>query len=226
MGKKEKLFPISTVGGRIQKRRHELKLSRSELYDKVFKEGNAGSANSKDKTVLNWESSKTELNYDTLTAMCFALKCSSDYLLGLDECTDKSTQFIHEYTGLSETAIKRLHEFTTYHQGKIRLAVMDSFICDVQFSLGLTDDINRYFENYYLYETKKRIYIQEDKAARQLDLYDYLIHPQSISRDKLKEYKDIKDVNHFNIQKKFDDILENYMKRLYDKHSEKTPDTN
>ncbi len=226
MGKKEKTFPISTVGGRIQKRRHELKLSRSELYDKVFKEGHAGSDNSKDKTVLNWESNKTELNYDTLITMCFALKCSSDYLLGLDECTDKSTQFIHEYIGLSETAIKRFHEFTTYHKGEIRLAVLDSFICDVRFSHGLTDDINSYFENYYLYETKKKIYIQEDNAARQLDLYDYLIRPQSISRRKLKEYEDLKDVKHFNIQKKFDNILEDYMKQLYEKFSKKTPDTN
>ncbi len=106
MGKKEKIFPVSTVGGRIQKRRHELKLSRSELYDKVFTEGNAGSDNSKDKTVLNWESNKTELNYVTVTAMCFALKCSADYLLGLDECTNKSVQFIHQYTGLSEETEK------------------------------------------------------------------------------------------------------------------------
>jgi len=109
MGKKEKIFPISTVGGRIQKRRHELKLSRSKLYDKVFTKGNAGSDNSKDKTVLNWESSKTELNYDTLTAMCFALKCSADYLLGLDDCTNKSVQFIHQYTGLSEETIEQIN---------------------------------------------------------------------------------------------------------------------
>lgn len=224
MSKKERLFPISTVGGRIQKRRHELKLSRSELYDLVFCEGKAGSDSSKDRTVLNWESNASELNYDTLPAMCHALKCSSDYLLGLDECTDKSIQFIHEYIGLSEIAINRFHEFTSYHQGEIRLAVIDSFICDVRFSHGLTDDINRYFEDYCLYETKKKVYIQEDNAARQLDLYDYLIQPQSISKHKLKEYENSKDAKHFNIQKKFDDILENYMKRLYDIYNEEAPD--
>lgn len=68
MSKKEKIFPINTVGGRIQKMRHEMNLSRCELYDSVYKNETSELLNSssKEKTVYNWESGKTELNYATL----------------------------------------------------------------------------------------------------------------------------------------------------------------
>lgn len=112
MAKKERLFPLNTVGGRIQRKRHELNLSRSEFYDLIFensiKNGSAGSDSSKEKTVYNWESEKTELNYSTILSVCKILKCSSDYLLGLDECTTKTRQFISEETGLSENSIDTL----------------------------------------------------------------------------------------------------------------------
>jgi len=110
MPKQEKSFPLSTVGGRIQERRHALRISRSELYDKVYQSGKscAGSDSSKEKTVYNWESEKTQLDYETIRKMCEVLDCSSDYLLGLDECKSKNNQFIHDKTGLSEEAINRI----------------------------------------------------------------------------------------------------------------------
>lgn len=112
MAKKEKIFPLNSVGGRIQGKRHELNLSRSEFYDLVFEnsieDGRAGSNHSKEKTVYNWESEKTELDYSTILSVCKILKCSSDYLLGLDECTTKTQQFISEETGLSENSIDTL----------------------------------------------------------------------------------------------------------------------
>lgn len=110
MPKQEKFFPLSTVGGRIQERRHALKLTRSELYDKVYKSGKsaAGSDSSKEKTVYNWESETTQLDYENIKRMCEVLKCSSDYLLGLETCTNRDNEFIHKKTGLSEEAIKRI----------------------------------------------------------------------------------------------------------------------
>lgn len=110
MPNKERFFPLSTVGGRIQERRHALNLSRSELYDKVYNNdnGSAGSDSSKEKTVYNWESEKTQLNYETIKDMCKVLKCSSDYLLGLETCTNRDNEFIHKKTGLSESNIELL----------------------------------------------------------------------------------------------------------------------
>ena len=87
MSKKEKFFPLNTVGGRIQKLRHEMNLSRPDLYNSVYKNETSEflSDSSKEKTVYNWESGRTELNYSTLCALCKTLQCSSDYLLGLEE---------------------------------------------------------------------------------------------------------------------------------------------
>lgn len=122
MAKKERFFPLNAVGGRIQRKRHELNLSRSEFYDLIFENsienGSAGSNSSKEKTVYNWESEKTELNYSTILSVCKILKCSSDYLLGLDECTTKTQQFISEETGLSENSIDTLKRINNYWDDK------------------------------------------------------------------------------------------------------------
>lgn len=116
MPKQEKLFPSSTVGGKIQYRRHILNLSRSELYDKVFDvdKSKAGSESSKEKTVYNWESEKTELDYNSIYKICKVLKCSSDYLLGLEKCTNRDNEFIHKKTGLSESNIEQLTKWNSY----------------------------------------------------------------------------------------------------------------
>lgn len=126
MSNKEKFFPLNTVGGKIRKLRKEAGLSGSQLYDLVYqisgRDCRAGSDASKEKTIYNWESGTTQLDYETMKAVCKTLNCSADYLLGLDECTNKTAQFIQEKTGLSETVISKLcyyHEhinFQSYTQ--------------------------------------------------------------------------------------------------------------
>lgn len=107
MSKKEIIFPYNTMGGKIQKLRKQNGLSRNQLYDLVFGD-TATSDDGKIRTVRNWESGETEPDFEGVCVMCKVLGCSSDYLLGLNECTTKNTQFIHEETGLSEQAISVL----------------------------------------------------------------------------------------------------------------------
>lgn len=108
MSKKEKVFPLNTFGGRIQDlRKNKLEISRPEFYDLIYPNGNVANE-SKSRTVKNWESGECEPDLETIKKLCIALKCSSDYLLGLDNCTTKDTQFIHDKTGLSEKAIGRI----------------------------------------------------------------------------------------------------------------------
>lgn len=108
MPKKEIVFPLNTFGGRIQDlRKNRLKISRPEFYDLIYP--NTGILNeSKSRTVKHWESGHCEPDLDTILKICTVLKCSSDYLFGLDNCTTKDTQFIHNETGLSEDAINTL----------------------------------------------------------------------------------------------------------------------
>lgn len=108
MAKKEKIFPLNTFGGRMQDlRKNKLKISRPEFYDLIYSNENVANE-SKSRTIKNWESGDCEPNLKTISKICTILKCSSDYLLGIDNCTTKDTQFIHDYTGLSEDAINAL----------------------------------------------------------------------------------------------------------------------
>lgn len=109
MPKKEKIFPLNTFGGRMQDlRKNRLNISRPEFYDLIFPNGNVATE-SKSRTVKNWESGDCEPDIKTIEKICIVLKCSSDYLLGLDNCTTKGTQFIHDYTALSEVTINKLN---------------------------------------------------------------------------------------------------------------------
>jgi transcriptional regulator with XRE-family HTH domain len=108
VSKKETVFPLNTFGGRMQDlRKNRLKISRPEFYDLIYPNGNVANE-SKSRTVKNWESGECEPDLRTIQKICTALKCSSDYLLGLDNCTTKDAQFIHDKTGLSEKAIELL----------------------------------------------------------------------------------------------------------------------
>ena len=177
-------------------------------------------------TVKNWEQGRTAPSIDTLIELCDFFECDMDYLFGTLDCKTHDVQFIHEYIGLSEEAIKRLHGFTSYYQGKIRLAVIDFFLQDIRFSHGLTDMINDYFGKYDQYKNKEQIFLLEDKEQKKLEFKELLEYVPTVSRSKLGEYRNVRDAAHFNIQKEFDTILENLMKYLYKKYSKKAPDTN
>lgn len=88
-------------------RKNRLNISRPEFYDLIFPSGNVATE-SKSRTVKNWESGDCEPDIKTIEKICTVLKCSSDYLLGIDNCTTKDTQFIHDKTGLSAEAIEQL----------------------------------------------------------------------------------------------------------------------
>ncbi len=108
MSKTERMFPLNTLGGRIQNRRiNILKKTRPEFYDLV-RPGEKIGNDSKSRTIKNWESGDTIPDIDTIKKICTILNCSSDYLLGLDNCSSKNIQFINEETGLSEKNIVEL----------------------------------------------------------------------------------------------------------------------
>lgn len=224
MSKKEKIFPLSTLGGRIQHQRKDiLRISRPELYDLIRPNENV-SSDSKSRTIKNWESGQNEPDYDTLIKLCKELNCSSDYLLGLEECTNKHSQFIHEYTGISESAINRLHKFTTYNQGMVRLAIIDYLLCDTDFTVVLADRINSYYTKYDFFESGKKRYFEESKTLhnlagddiiKQIELQESGEFTSTISRHKLAERESSKDAAKFRVQKEFDDILDDLTEHFY-----------
>lgn len=132
MSKKEKIFPLNAFGGRIQDlRKNRLNISRPEFYDLIFPNENVATE-SKSRTVKNWESGDCEPDIKTIKKICIVLKCSSDYLLGLDNCTTKDTQFIHDKTGLSEKAIQTLQKMKRSSFGRRLLASLEILLLDME----------------------------------------------------------------------------------------------
>ena len=230
MSKKEKIFPLNTIGGRIQKKRHDLELSRRDLYNMVYQDrtDETVSDSSKEKTVYNWESGTTELSYATICSLCKTLNCSSDYLLGLDECSSKNAQFVYNATGLSEASQKILHEIiqTPYH-GKIRLEIINHLIEDPTFSLALIDSINKCYEKYTRFKQGSIMYTEEKKEIDKLTQNNILEElrlkeagklPCKITREQLLERQDSYDASLMNVQRRFNDIIIDLIKEYYEKH--------
>ena len=231
MSKTERIFPLNTFGGRIQNRRKNiLKISRPEFYDLIYPGVNI-SDDSKSKTVKNWESGETDPGTENLKKICTSLKCSADYLLGLDECTNKTSQFIQDYTGLTEKAMTELNKLTTYHIGKVRLAIIDYLLSNAYFTVALTDRINDFYTKYHFYETGKVTYLKEKKEiealtgndlVKILELEESGTYISTIDAKMLAERQDNRDATRFKAQKLFDDILERLAKYFYKKNSGKT----
>lgn len=230
MSKKEKIFPLNTIGGRIQKKRHDLELSRRDLYNMVYQDrtDETVSDSSKEKTVYNWESGTTELSYATLCSLCKTLNCSSDYLLGLDECSSKNAQFVYNATGLSEASQKILHEIIqTPYLGKLRLEIINHLIEDPTFSLALIDSINKCYEKYTRFkqgsimytEVKKEIdKLTQNNILEELRLKEAGKLPCKITREQLLERQDSYDASLMNVQRRFNDIIIDLIKEYYEKH--------
>lgn len=219
---KYKKHDFMKIGKRIKDERKTLQLSLPEMSEKIENEYGYKISRQALSDIEKGNSTRA-FTVDLIDIFCEMFGCDGAYLLcEYDNCKTYNNQFIHSQTGLSDMVIKHLHEFTTYHQGKIRIAVIDYFLQDIRFTYGLTDMIDDYFSKYDRYETKKKIYFQEDEKQRKLEFDEFLTYIPVISRQKLKEYEDVKDSAHFNVQKQFDNILEDLMKELHNKYNDKT----
>lgn len=167
-----------------------------------------------------------------LKAYCDYFKCSADYLFGYISSPTHEETDIKKETGLSEKAIKQLHGFTKYRQGKIRLAIIDYFLQNIKFSHKLADSINLYYDRYYKFEVGKETFSKEterlnnlacDDLIKMFELYDEF--HKTIDSDKLKEREGAKDAVHFQIVKLFDDVLEELVKYFYRKNNKRDINT-
>lgn len=66
------------------------------------------------KTVMNWEQGQAIPSVETLMKLAELYHCDLDYLTGRIDQKTHDLQFIHDQTGLSEKAIKRLQELPYY----------------------------------------------------------------------------------------------------------------
>lgn len=89
-------------------------------------------------TVRNWEQGKTYPEMTTLNILCDFFDCDMDYLFGRISCKTHDIQFIHDYTGLDESAIEVLKELK---KSQVAIDVLNFLISDGE----LLSKIKKYF---------------------------------------------------------------------------------
>lgn len=62
------------------------------------------------KTIMNWEQGIAVPELEELVKLADLLHCDIDFLTGRIECSTHDIQFIHDQTGLSESAIRKLQD--------------------------------------------------------------------------------------------------------------------
>lgn len=166
-----------------------------------------------------------------LAALCEEFGCSISYLMGEYTCRNYDTEFIHNYTGLSNESIEALHKFTTYPVGKERLTVIDYFLHDIRFTHVLIDKIKNFYNRYLSYKNTKKKHEKEREKIDKLtsgDIVEEIIllnskpDLQTVKSDTLKAQEYSMESSRLNVKKEFDTILDEFAKDRY----EKAPDTN
>ena len=81
-----------------------------KIGQKVTQEKLAEAIDTSVESVRDWEQGRRPPNGENLFRLCELYDCDMDYLIGRIECSTHDIQFIHDQTGLSESAIRKLQE--------------------------------------------------------------------------------------------------------------------
>lgn len=100
------MYTKDNIGQRIKDRRKELKMTQTELADKI--NGGVMGDTAPHSQISQWEQGKKIPETDALIRLCNALECDMDYLLGAIETPRKATCDVAEQTGLDVKAVDYL----------------------------------------------------------------------------------------------------------------------
>lgn len=178
---------------------------------------------------LNSNTAK-KLQGEYVIAYCNFFNCSADYLFGNIECQTHSTQFIHEYTGLSENAITSLTFIKKLNKGKILLFILSSLIENSEFSCNLMNEINDCFEKYQEYVNKRtlsdNLHMEAGNDIHKLfNLTNSEKYKNVLSKNQINELRDSKNSKIYRTQIHFTNILDSFLSNRIEEIN-KTPDTN
>lgn len=174
------------------------------------------------RKMRQWLSGEAIPEHYTLIRLCDkeCLNCSLDFLFGRIECTKHDIQFIHDETGLSEGAIKKLmfinKELKSYDTGKIMLFILSRLIENGDFSINLMSDINNCFDKLMNYTIKKQVIEELHKESggdiiKEIQLRQTKKYKNT--NNNLKDLEDLKDLNIYHTQNHFLRILNDFLSK-------------
>lgn len=97
------MYIKDNIGQRIKDRRKKLKMTQTELADKI--NGGVMGDTAPHSQISQWEQGKKIPETDALIRLCNALECDMDYLLGAIETPRKATHDVAKQTGLKIKAV-------------------------------------------------------------------------------------------------------------------------
>lgn len=90
---------LYSLKGGLKKARKKMRFTQNDLAERM---------NVTLKTVMNWEQGISTPDLKTMFELAEVLDCDLDYLTGRLQESTHDIHFVHEFTGLSEEAIKRI----------------------------------------------------------------------------------------------------------------------
>lgn len=152
------------------------------------------------ESVRKWEQGNVRPPIDRMYDMCELYQCDMNYLTGVNDCTTQDIQGIHDYTGLSEQAIKEIsirnsEERTDQH----KLDTLSLLLCNPDFwkilngiDLLISNNVQQRIAIASGNDERIAETIQTDKIERfdDTDIFQSMIR-QISSDEGLKQFKEL-----------------------------------
>lgn len=185
-------FNYVAIGDRIRDNRRRLKLSQEKLLEVLENKPHFGR-----NTLSDLENGKPEafaaVSLAQLNALCELFECSIGHLLGEYDNKSADSKLVHDFTGLSESAIDYLHEKS---QSPKYLEVLNILLKPGNFDNALFH-ISEYMEAVHQYEGLTHI-----RQKRQ----------QQMLLESVQEYGDLRSYNY-----PYNDSLDTQIKQTEEK---------
>lgn len=156
-------------------------------------------------TLRNWHQGKGNPTLEKLIRICDILECDVDFILGRLDNSTHNAEYICDTLGLTEESVNNLIKFTTYEIGKQRLNIINSLLCNSDFTHFFTGKLLQYQEAKRSYLFYQKIY------KKQLNT--------TLARDALNCQSEKMNSILFHLHKMYDEIIEYTIESL-NKHDD------
>ena len=121
---------LKALGENVYRIRKEKKMNQVEFYDYLFPDNTLYDENKKKKMNAIEHSKQKYVDWELLITLCEKCDVSADYILGLrKDYSNHEREFICEYTGLEENAVKKLHKWNLARNNGTDISKLDDAFC-------------------------------------------------------------------------------------------------
>lgn len=121
---------LKALGDNVYGIRKDKKMNQVEFYNFLFPDNALNDENKKKKMNMIENSKQTYVDWELLIALCEKCDVSADYILGLQkDYSSHEREFICDYTGLEEKAVKKLHKWNLARNNGTDVSKLDDAFC-------------------------------------------------------------------------------------------------